>query len=810
MDRPLSPPRDRTQAAPPSPPARRQPRLQRPRHQHPLRQPHPRARAEPEAQAVSQDQPAPAPGSDDRRPVRTRARRRTGRGPSRRPRRHPSDQAPRPERRSWLWRHRRILFLVWLFLFFGTAGALYLLSRVPLPAVQPQSQTSFIYAADGTQLTSINTGQNRVAVTLNQVPQVAINAVVATEDHNYYQHGGIDAVGVVRALVNDIRGTGNLQGGSTITQQYIKQAYLNSQRTLLRKIKEAALAVKLQQTLTKNQILERYLNTIYWGRGAYGIQAASQAYFQENVQQLTLPQAALLAGLIRGPEAADPVGHPSVAQGRRAESLASMVRYHKITQAQADAANASPLPTTQVGAGQKQATTLDNAHHDQYFLNYVEQQVEQRYPLGLGLRITTTLDLNLQDKAYTAIYGAAGLAYSGDPAGALVAVDNNGYVKAMVGGADYTKSQVNLAAGTAGGGSGRQAGSTFKPFLLSELVKEGYSVDSTLPGPPQVDLNGQGTGGVDYLVNNFGQEDAGPSVSVVQATAQSINTIYAQLEMAIGPAKLLAMVKQFGLNPADVGLAPNASLVLGTAQVSVLEMAAAYATFARGGVYLPPQVVTKVTTANGTPLPWPSAAPTMVISPAQDAIVEYCLQQVVQTGGTAPSAFFGTPIAGKTGTTSDFTDAWFDGFTPKLTAAVWVGYPTNAKPMVGILGSSGGVQGGGEPATLWRNFMQAATNNGTNPAYTGAFDPVTPEQLAAGMDLKSPTNLVTFPAGLGTATTTTTLYLPPAGTTPGTTAATTVPTRHTTPTSATVPTETTRTTPTTHPTSSTTAIKAPP
>ncbi|HEX3426961.1 MAG TPA: transglycosylase domain-containing protein [Acidimicrobiales bacterium] len=713
---------------------------------------------------------------------------------------------PKPERRSWLWRHRRILFLVWLFVFFGIGGALYLLSRVPLPAVQPQTQTSFIYAANGTQLAAINTGQNRVAVSLNQVPQVAIDAVVATEDHNYYQHGGVDLVGVLRALASDLRGQGNLQGGSTITQQYVKQAYLNSQRTLLRKIKEAALAVRLQRTLTKNQILERYLNTIYWGRGAYGIQAASQAYFQENVQQLTLPQAALLAGLIRGPELADPVNYPSVAMGRRAESLASMVRYHKITQAQADQANGAPLPTTPVNALQQAAAAVNDAHHDQYYLDYVEQQVQQRYPLALGLRITTTIDLGMQDQAYQAMYGSAGLNYKGDPAGALVAVDDNGDVRAMVGGKDYSTSQVNLAVGTAGGGSGRQAGSTFKPFLLAETLKEGYSVNSTFPGPPTVNIIGQGNNGTDYPVNNFNNEDAGPAVSLINATAQSVNTVYAQLEMAIGPAKLLAMAESMGLSASDVGMKTNASLVLGTAQVSVLEMAAAYSTFARGGVYLAPQVITKITTANGTVLPWPSAAPKTILTPAQNQVLEYVLQQVVQKGGTAPGANFGTPIAGKTGTTSDYTDAWFDGFTPKLTAAVWIGYPSNSKPMVGILGSSGGVEGGGEPATLWRHFMQAVTQNGTNQQYTGAFVMPTPKQLGGAL-IGPPSSLVSYPKGLGTATTTTlpttaSTSLPRVTTRP----TTTTPVGHTTPTQAPPPvTDTTvPVTPTTRPTHTTT------
>jgi penicillin-binding protein 1A len=643
-----------------------------------------------------------------------------------------------------------MLFLVWLFVFFGVGGAAFLLSRVPLPAAQPQTQTTFIYSANGTQLASINSGENRVAVHLNQVPQVAIDAVLSSEDHNYYQHGGVDPIGVLRAFVSDIRGHGSLQGGSTITQQYVKQAYLGSQRTLVRKIKEAALAIRLQRKLSKDEILERYLNTIYWGRGAYGIQAAAEIYFQEPVEKLTLPQAALLAGLIRGPELADPFRAPVTAQGRRFETLKSMVRDHKITQAMADEAAATPLPTVVPNPAKVQSDLLEQ-HHAQYYMDYVQQQLQAHYQVGLGLRVTTTLDLGMQDQAYNAVYGGSGLSYKGDPAGALVAIDNNGNIRAMVGGKNYSDSQVNLATGTAGGGSGRQPGSTFKPFLLAETIKEGFSVRSTFPAPPQVVLKGQGDKGADYPVNNFQSEDGGPSVSLIDATAHSLNTVYAQLEMAIGPDKLLAMATQLGLDPADVGLAKNPSLVLGTAQVSVLEMAAAYSTFARGGVYLTPQVITKVTTADGTALPLPTAAPKQILTKQQNDILNYCLQQVVQKG-TGIAANFGTPVAGKTGTTNDSTDAWFIGYTPRLTAAVWMGYRDGSKPMIGLGGSAGGAQGGGIPASLWRRFMSAVTANGSNPAYTGSFAPVT---SFPGSLIGSPSNLISFPKGTGTATTTT-------------------------------------------------------
>jgi penicillin-binding protein 1A len=385
----------------------------------------------------------------------------------------------------------------------------------------------------------------------------------------------------------------------------------------------------------------------------------------------------------------------------------------------------------------------------------------------------------------------------------LVAVDDNGYVRAMIGGYDYNESQVNLAVGTAGGGSGRQPGSTFKPFLLAEAIKDGYSVKSSFPAPPTVVLNGQGDRGTDYVVKNFQGEDGGPDVNLIDATAQSLNTVYAQLETAIGTDKLLAMAKQLGLDPKDVGLSKNPSLVLGTAQVSVLEMAAAYSTFARGGSYVAPQVITKVTTADGTVLPWNSPAPKQILTKAQNDILRYCLQQVVQKGTGTAAQIPNTDIAGKTGTTNDSTDAWFIGFTPKLTAAVWMGYRDASKSMHDILGTTGSIQGGGVPATLWHRFMTSVTANGTSSTWAGTFDPVT---TFPGTLIGSPANLISFPEGTGTTTTTFVPRTTPPAPAP---AATTPSTRPTTATTAAPPPTTAPVTATTRPPPTTTTIHLP-
>ncbi|HSS09533.1 MAG TPA: transglycosylase domain-containing protein, partial [Acidimicrobiales bacterium] len=641
-------------------------------------------------------------------------------------------------------------------IFGGVAGAAYLLTRVPLPAdATPLQQTTFIYDANGKQLAALDAGQNRVLVHLNQVPPVVINAVLSTEDRNFYHHGAVDVLGVVRAAIADIRGRSNLQGASTITQQYAKLTYTGRQRTLLRKIKEAALAVKLERKFSKNEILERYLNTIYWGRGAYGIQAAAQAYFQKDVGQLNLPEAALLASLIRSPESLN-LSSPhdqAIARARRAETLKGMVRDHHITEAEQAQADQSPLGT--FPAKSAELTVADSEHGTQYFIDVVRQQLIQRYTepvvLRQGLRVTTTLDPTMQDQAYNAVYGAPNGLKPDEPAGALVAVDSQGQVKAMVGGRDYQQSKVNLSMGTQGGGTGRQAGSTFKPFLLAETVKEGYSVESTFPAPPKIILRGKGANGQDYPVSNFQNEDGGASVRLVDATAHSLNTVYAQLEMAIGPDKLSKMATQLGITS---NLPANASLVLGTSEVSVLDMASAYSTFADGGTHTDPQFITKVTTADGTPLPWNHPAPRPVLTKNQTDVVNYCLQRVVLYG-TGTGAQFGKPVAGKTGTTTDFTDAWFIGYTPKITAAVWMGYPKSATPMMNLRGTSGGVQGGSIPASIFSRFMAAVTRSGD---YTGAFD--TNFSFSAKI-IGSPTSGIFYPLGTGSTTT----IVPPSTTT---------------------------------------------
>nr|MDQ2725112.1 transglycosylase domain-containing protein [Actinomycetota bacterium] len=633
--------------------------------------------------------------------------------------------------RGWLWRARRKLFLGVMAILGLLAVGLYNVARSPLPKGTTLSQTTFVYDNAGHPLTTYQV-QNRINVPLSKVPPVLINAVVSTEDRHFFTEGAIDPLSILRALVADVRGTGNLQGASTITQQYVKQAYLSSQRTLTRKAEEAQLAVKLGHKESKDQILAGYLNTIYLGRQAYGVEAAARAYFGKDVSQLDLAQASLLAGLIREPENADPAKNPTLARSHQTDTLNDMIRDKKITPAQAAAVEHTPMSSYVIGpSSAASAPPKSDLPGDQYFLAAVHDQLVAAYgaPLvdGGGLRVTTTLDPTLQAEGYNSVYGPhqpqLDPANNPDPSGALVSVDDNGRVRAMVGGQDYGTSQVNLAMGTTGGGSGRQPGSTFKAFMLAEVLKEGYTPSSTFPAPGEVIVPHGNADGSPWAVTNFEGEASSTDLSLVDATAQSVNTVFAQIVERIGPQNLDAMAEACGISPSELkGAYP--SQVLGTADVSPLEMAAAYATFANGGIYNSPILFTKVTTPDGTALPLPKRVTgRQVLAPQVDAQLTKILQQVIVgyngTGGAAGDV--GSPVAGKTGTTDNSANAWFIGYTPHLTTAVWMGYAQGNIAIQNFRGLKS-VQGGGIPAQLWHDYMFQALRS--EPSLAGSFPTV--------------------------------------------------------------------------------------
>jgi penicillin-binding protein 1A len=661
-------------------------------------------------------------------------------------RRPPAQRAvarvPKPRRpppgsdRSILWRWRRGIFLVGLVGVATMSGVVAVVFNIALPPEEALLQTSFVCAADVTEacgpdnaIATFSAEEDRIKVTLDDVPPILQQAVLATEDRDFYEHGGVDPVGISRALYNDLRGRGVRQGGSTITQQYVKNVYLTSERSIVRKVKEAVLAVKLERELEKDEILERYLNTIYFGRGAYGVGAASRAYFGKDVRDVGLQEASYLAGLIRSPGGADALKNPEEAARRRSTVLQAMAEEGYISAADQAAVDASPIqtnvvePSDRTGLGPVNGADIGT----KYFVEAVRRQVAETYGedtlYGGGLRIYTTIDFDMQRAAWDAVTST--LDQPGDPDAALVAVDEYGHVKAMVGGRDFDEDELNLALGKTAfgldwGGTGRGAGSAFKPYVLAEAIRQGISLNSMFDAPGSMTFPGVpgAKPGEDWKVGNYGGTEQGV-LDLVDATRVSSNTAYAQLMLEVGPQNVANLAQQLGV-AAELPVVP--ALVLGSGDVSPLDMAVGYSTFANRGVHNDPVMIAKIEQVDddGDIDVLEQAVPTgdRVLSEEQADQVTYCLEEVVQAG-TGTAAAIDKPAAGKTGTTQDNKDAWFVGYTPKLTAAVWMGYadplPDKTVPTMdadsAVAQSRGlnGVTGGSLPAEIWRKFMEVAT-----------------------------------------------------------------------------------------------------
>ncbi len=650
-------------------------------------------------------------GGQTHRPSSSKA---SGRTPGEKARRGGGEKAPRRRRRRvpYLPRLRWVVLTFLLLAVVAVFGLAYVLSRVELPPdVDAPPQTTFIYDSQGGELAQLHAGENRVIVPLEAVSKPFKDAVIATEDRNFFDHRGVDFRGLARATWAALRNREVTQGGSTITQQYVKLVYTGGERTLARKLKEAALAVKLEQRHSKEEIFALYLNRIYFGRGAYGAQAAAKAYFGKDASQIGPAEAALLAGLIRAPEVADPLKAPETAKARRDASLRAMVATQAISGEEArrlselgfercEPGQAPPEgkmcvvpPPRARGAGGLSA----------HFVDYVRQELVSKYTAERvfkgGLKVYTTLDPTLQRHAREAIDSV--LDRPGDPEAALVTLDSEGRIVAMIGGKDFESSEVNLALGKEGGGSGRQPGSAFKPITLAAAIDKGISLKSRFPGPPSLTL--QLPGGGTWTVKNYGGSAYGTEDLVV-ATANSVNTIYAQLQLEVGAEATVQMARRLGIR-AELQATP--AIVLGSEEVSPLDMATAYLVFANRGLAVEPRAVDRVVDADGRVLEEPGTSRHRVLEENEADQVNFALQAVI-TSGTGKGAAIGRPAAGKTGTTEDYGDAWFVGYTPQQYAtAVWMGYPEGRqRAMTDVHGRS--VSGGSFPATIWSRYMKKA------------------------------------------------------------------------------------------------------
>ena len=632
-----------------------------------------------------------------------------------------------PKRR----RIRKLRFLVLLLVLFVVSLVAFVFGLVSavasdIAALEPTKkshvqQLGYIYASDGkTVLAVLHGDESRVVVDSNEIAPVMKQAIVAVEDKRFWEHRGVDAKGIMRAVWADVQNKKLVQGGSTITQQFVKNTYTKRERTISRKLKEAALAWQLERRWSKDRILTAYLNTIYFGNGAYGIEMAARVYFHSHASKLTLPQAALLAGLPASPGAFDPVENPARAHLRRATVLNLMVEQGLITRNDAIEANRVPLPKP------KDVHLPTGRSTQPYFAEYVKQQLVPYYGsgtvFGAGLKIYTSIDLNLQRLAENAI--KQWLPDKHGPAASLVAIDpRDGRVLAMVGGRNFHKSQFNLAVQ-----GERQAGSAFKPFVLATALSQGISPQTTFTSKPTV-IN---LGDKLWAVHNYENSYLG-TINLNDATTFSDNAVYAQLTAQVGPKSIAQMARRLGITS---HLNDYFAIGLGVNAVNPLEMARGFATFANGGQRVDgsilgnrPRAVLKVVDGKRVDRNEPVDKP--ILDPGQNAILTSMLENVVQSGTGKRAALADRPAAGKTGTTENYGDAWFVGYTPQLVTAVWVGYPNKLAPMLSQF-EGDPVAGGTFPALIWKSFETKALEKlGEPPEYFAAppFQAASPRQV---------------------------------------------------------------------------------
>lgn len=575
--------------------------------------------------------------------------------------------------------------------------------RLP-PVLPTPSENSSIYARDGTLITTLEAEENRENIALEKLPSYLVDAVIAIEDERFYRHQGVDLTAVLRAASSNASAGEITEGGSTITQQYVKNVFLDDEQTVARKIEEAALALQLERTYSKDLILELYLNTIYFGRGRYGVQAAAYEFFGKSAPELGLAESALLAGMIQSPSSVDPYTRPQAALERRDAVLERMVELGSIDEGELEEATSDPLGITRTGPEPR----VDQRYPAAHFVEEVKQWIindprfgatrDERINLlfGGGLRIHTTIDLELQARAEAAVAEVLPDPSTYPDAGVVTMDPRTGHVLAMVGGRDYwgdaPHARYNLARG-----KGRQSGSSFKPIVLASALQSGLPVITTYNGPGTISIprpeaplwNVRGGCG---------------TVTLVEATVRSCNTVYAQLIMDVGAEEAIGTARALGI---ESPLESNEAAVLGTNDVTPLDMATAFGTFANHGYRIPPTFVSRIVRADGTVLYEHSLSPTEVLQPAVADLITWTLEQVVERGTGTRAQLPDRTAAGKTGTTENSWDAWFVGYTPQRATAVWVGYPQAQIPMTPPT-TPITVFGGTWPAEIWNRVMQAS------------------------------------------------------------------------------------------------------
>jgi membrane peptidoglycan carboxypeptidase len=600
---------------------------------------------------------------------------------------------------------------------------------IPDPNAYVNSQSTIIQYSNGEEIGRIGT-QNRQILPIAQIPINMRNAVLAAEDRKFYSNQAFSVTGIARALINNLKsGSLNGEGGSTITQQYAKTAFLTSSRTIERKIKELIIAMKLENALSKDQIFENYLNTIYFGRGSYGVQTASQQYFNRNVDQLTLSQTAVIASILRSPGYYDPSLSEENAvrlENRFQYVIDGMLNEGWITQEQADKAKfpvVAPRVTSGTLSGPK-GHVISQVQRDLGRLGFTEEQL-----LEGGLVIRTTLVQKAQQSAVDAVTKLYPKKAPDNLRIGLVAIrPGTGEIVALYGGRDYLERQLNDATQSIA-----LAGSTFKPFALIAGLEAGIPLTSMWNGDsPQTfdDL------GKPYIVSNYGNEGWG-QLDLLTATQHSVNTIFVPLGMKAGMDKVVDAARRAGI-PESVAMIPTPSVVLGVASPHVIDVANAYATFAAQGIYAKPFLVASVTGPNKGVLYEATPQTQEVFSKEVMADLTYALKSVVNGGTGGAALALGRPAAGKTGTSQSNASAWFAGYTPQLSASVAFFRDSASESLNGIGGLTS-VTGGTFPARIWTAFMKGALKGEPvmtfpAPSNIGGLEPI--EMTSGGVQVR--------------------------------------------------------------------------
>ena len=596
-----------------------------------------------------------------------------------------------------------------VFVFLAGYGLyLYILNGDEIPStrtIKPEriGQNSIIYAADGSRMGVIRSDQNRSVINLRQMGPWVPKAIVSIEDRRFYNHTGVDYEGIARAAVKNAEAGAAVEGGSTITQQVVRNLYreISTEKTIRRKAKEAWLANDLERTMAKSLgserkakdwVLQTYLNLVFFGNNAYGVEAASQTYFSKHASELKIQEAAMLAGLPQLPSRYDPFKNPQAAKARRDKVLAAMYRDKSITQDQYEHARSAPI--------RLKAGRIYQEHRLPYFFDYVQDQLIKQYGAVAvrqgGLRIKTTISPRLQRLAENSIKDTLNL--PGDPSAAMVVLNTRtGEIKAMASSEDYTRTQFNRAAQAK-----RQPGSTAKIWVLAAFVKNQINPDSTSYVSRPIKVRYRGS--TEWWAPKTYDNSYRGSTSIRGATVASDNSVYAQMTLDISPEEVSKTAHQMGITSP---LENVWSIGLGSQVVTPLEQTNFYSTIARGGTRLDPTGIAQVKGPSNTPIPLPRRKPKRVLADWQAWKIIDILHDNM-TGGTGTGAYIsaeGEGQAGKTGTTDDHKDAWFCGMTPELTSCVWMGFNTPT-PMYSVHGIS--VAGGTFPATMWRRFMEPA------------------------------------------------------------------------------------------------------